>query len=631
VATVQVEARQREVLRQEVSGITDQPLYPHAEPLSGPATPHQSLKKAQGRRVSAFTTLARPLQSIDSSQASTASAENRSSVSKSSTPRPTSCQLPAASPESAEIQPLSAAAASASHLQRDKPLSATTPTRRPRLHRKPVATVGNPTKRVIPITPVPPAATRRLSTKEVVTAGCAQVGASPTFALVAKTPGFHAAAPAGRYHSGINPSRTPGPMMAMVPMGPQGKFVPSPSEAPRYGAYPQSPSQWHQASTPAAGFSEGNPAASSFHVLGNPHQPCYRGAYPTPPTQTAPGSSEVPGKNVRYKRKEPEIGKFFWDLTYHSFQCAKEGCRKQCNMWDCQSVICPFCGPFSRVMYCGKEHMREDVKTHWLHCGQASMEDPCVDTSIAPDVRVGPPAIPCKNGWDSPERHRQAMWFTTARQEGDYFLFADWEDSIVSGFEPGEWEGRCSPRVALIVRVNDPAEKDRFRRILAVCLLESVEVQPLVAYMYRLLRDRLQSKNQWSSQLDSEIRNQIYWELGVYLDPEFLGMRHACETEWNGRPPRHCRDPICFTERRNLLGVLGWDQCFERLVSNEECSHWLLRAHRTTHPTVTSVYSRTRGDGFDDVVDEEKRLFQRGEGWDGAGTGPMEMEGPEVC
>jgi hypothetical protein len=42
------------------------------------------------------------------------------------------------------------------------------------------------------------------------------------------------------------------------------------------------------------------------------------------------------------------------------------------------------------------------------------------------------------------------------------------------------------------------------------------------------------------------------------------------------------------------------------------------------------VHARTRGEGFD-VVEEDQRLFRHGEGWDGAGTGPMEMEGPEMC
>jgi hypothetical protein len=180
-----------------------------------------------------------------------------------------------------------------------------------------------------------------------------------------------------------------------------------------------------------------------------------------------------------------------------------------------------------------------------------------------------------------------------------------------------------------IVRFDDPIEKDRFRRILAVCLLESVEVQPLVVYMFRLLRDKLQSTNQWSDQLDLQVRQQLFLEQGVSLDPNIVGQQHACETEWNGRSPRHCRDPICVAERRHFSSGFVWAQWLERLVFNEECSHWILRANRTTHPTVHHVYDRTGGEGFD-VVEEEKRLFRRGEGWDGAGTGPMEMEGSEV-
>jgi hypothetical protein len=222
------------------------------------------------------------------------------------------------------------------------------------------------------------------------------------------------------------------------------------------------------------------------------------------------------------------------------------------------------------------------------------------------------------------------LWFSTARREGDYFIFADWEDSSSASMMPVFGDGRCSPRVNLIVRFDDPIEKDRFRRILAVCLLESVEVQPLVAYMFRLLRDKLQSTNQWSSRLELQVRYQLNLELGVSLDPNFLGQRHACETEWKGQSPRHCRDPICEAERPHFFVSVTGVQWFERLVFNEECNHWILRASRTTHPVVKKVHARTRGEGFD-VVEEDQRLFRRGEGSDGAGTGPMEMEGPEMC
>lgn len=635
-ATAHVEARQQEVSPQDVFGITGLPLHPHADPVFGPATRYQSPRKDQGQqRAGDIPTLAEAFQPLDNSQASTSYAQDVSSISASMTPQAFSRQLLAASLESAEIWPSSAAAMSASHPQRDESSSATSPTRTPGLSPKPVVTVGHPTQRGAPITPVRPAITPDLSAMVLIPAGSVCTGASPTYAHPATTHGFHAAVSAGydiggEFVSGVNPAMTPGPMMAAVPAGPHGGFAPSPTVAPGYGAYQQRTSQGHQASTPAATFREtGNPASSPLFSRGVPSLTSGGGAYPTPPTFMAPRSSSASGTDEVCLESKPETSRFFWDLTYHTFQCAMDGCEKRCNMWDCESVICPFCGPLSHIMYCGKEHLRKDVRTHWLYCGKASLQEPCLDHTVPVDIRIGPPAIPCKNGWDSPERHRQALWFSTARQEGDYFIFAAWRDCIATGLPPGSLEGRCSPRVAQVVRFDDPIEKDRFRRILAVCLLESVEVQPLVAYMFRLLRDKLQSTNHWSPQLDMELRDQLYWELGVSIGLDFVGLRHACETEWSGRPPRHCRDPICVTERPHLLGGTRWENWFERLVYNEECSHWILRANRTTHPFVKSVNARICGVGFD-VVQEERRPFRRGEGWDGVGTGPMEMEGPEV-
>lgn len=610
-ATAHVKARQQEVSPQDVSAITDQPLHPHAETSSGPTTRHQSPKKDQEQqRASDITTMAEALQSLNLDQASTASAGVPSSISGSVAPRPTSRQSLVTSPEPAEIRPSSSAAVSASHPQRNESSPPAKSTLMPGLPPRPLVTVDRPTRQG------------------------ARRGAPPTYAHLAQTPGFNAAVPARRYPggefvSGANPAMTPGPMMAAAPAGPHGGFAPSPTVAPGFGAYQQRPSQRHQVFTPAVSSSEGNPATCPYYHRSSGPQTSGGGAYPTPPTIMAPGPASAPGNDVVWKKKEREPGKFFWDLSYHTFQCAMEGCEKQCSLWDSESVICPFCGPYSRVMYCGKEHLREDVRDHWQYCRQAPMEHYCVENSVPPDVLVGPPAIPCKNGWDSPERHRQAMWFSTARREGDYFLFADWE-YCSSSMAPDVWGGRCSSRVVRIVQFDDPIEKDRFRRILAVCLLESVEVQPLVAYMFRLLRDKLQSTNQWSAQLDLQLRYQFQLELGVSLGPNLIGMRHACETEWNGRSPRHCRDPICVAERLHFSAGLTWAQWLERFVFNEECSHWILRASRTTHPAMKNVYARTRGEGFD-VVEEEKRLFRRGEGWDGAGTGPMEMEGPEVC
>ncbi|KAJ5482737.1 hypothetical protein N7539_006183 [Penicillium diatomitis] len=343
--------------------------------------------------------------------------------------------------------------------------------------------------------------------------------------------------------------------------------------------------------------------------------------------ETASPSPRATGSSLADQSRIPEVRGFFWDMTYHSFLCQKEGCETRGSLWDGQSVICPFCGPYSYVRYCGREHMREDVRAHWPNCGQLTMKEPCVALSMPPDLLREPPAIPCMHGRDRPERHRQALWFSTARGEGDYFIFADGGPGVDVEWEPAALRGRCSLRVTHVVRFDDPGEKDRFRRVLAVCLLESLEVQPLVGYLFRMLRDRLRSEQQWSPELDVKIRRQLTWEFAICPDARDIGQRHACEAEWLGLPPRTCRDRTCEAERPSLLGRPNWSRWFERIVSNEEASHWILRANRTTHPVVKGVQARVRGEGFDHVPVEERRLFRRGEGWDGLGSGPWEWEG----
>ncbi|KAJ5595289.1 uncharacterized protein N7459_001497 [Penicillium hispanicum] len=372
--------------------------------------------------------------------------------------------------------------------------------------------------------------------------------------------------------------------------------------------------------------------AASSALPSRDHQSSATATAATQSSQVALGTAQSQATSPppeRYKPlQQPKQG-FFWDLTYHGFQCAKDGCEKQCATWDNQSCICPGCGPFSRVRYCGKEHMREDITAHWLYCGQFTFEHYCVKSSVPADIAVGPPLIPCVHNWDSPERHRQAVWFSTARNEGDYFLFADWDDQVSLGVSPGSMVGRCSPRVRLTVRFDDPEQKDRFRRCLAICLLASVEVQKLVEYVFRMIRDYLREKGKWANVVDAMLRLQFRLEFGVALRPTSSGQRHACITEWTGQARRHCRDPTCSAESQSLLGDAAWGRGYRHMCHYVETNRWLLRAHRTTHPTVNSVAARTCGEGWDgDVVEEERRAFRRGEGWDGAGSGPLEMEGP---
>ena len=335
---------------------------------------------------------------------------------------------------------------------------------------------------------------------------------------------------------------------------------------------------------------------------------------------------------------------FFWQLDSHGFPCAKAGCEKRCNLWDGATVICPRCGPFSEIRYCCKEHLLEDIKYHWLYCGQMTFEHPCRENSIPRDVRDGPPLVPCLHPYDTPERHRQAVYFNAKVREGDYFIFSDWTDLVKAGFPESNVEVRCSSQVIYTIRFEDASEKDRFRRVLATCLFSTstsliyhwyllityfhtvtIEVTELVDFLFRLIRDKLRSQTA-PIELEATLRYQFQQEFCVAIQPHITGERHACVTDWDGRNRRNCQDAICRAEYRRLLGSLG-GKGHSQLIDHLEGSYWILRAARTTHPDITDAKARMRGEGFSDVADEDQREFRRGAGWDGAGTGDMEIEG----
>ena len=154
----------------------------------------------------------------------------------------------------------------------------------------------------------------------------------------------------------------------------------------------------------------------------------------------------------------------------------------------------------------------------------------------------------------------------------------------------------------------------------------SAENHNLGYFMFRLIRDSLRSRGVWTDELDAALRFQFDRELAIQIFSETLGLRHACDVDWDGRNPRHCRDSCCGSERYYLFGDLSRGRGYRRLVEHFETSFSILRAARTTHPQVTSVVARTRGEGFLDVVGEEKRGFCRGPGWDGAGCKDLEIE-----
>jgi hypothetical protein len=181
------------------------------------------------------------------------------------------------------------------------------------------------------------------------------------------------------------------------------------------------------------------------------------------------GGSTTPSSSAGQGSQRQHPAGWFWQLDNHGFPCALAGCDKRCSSWDGTSVICPRCGPYSEVRYCGQDHLFADVKAHWLYCGQMTFVHPCRESSVPREHKEGPPLLPSRHNWDTPERHRQAVHHAVDRS-GDYFVFADWYDWTAAGQQDNIVDVRCSNRVVWVVSFNDREEKDRFRRVLGACL-----------------------------------------------------------------------------------------------------------------------------------------------------------------
>lgn len=236
--------------------------------------------------------------------------------------------------------------------------------------------------------------------------------------------------------------------------------------------------------TPESSFTLNSQGSQTTPTIAEPSSPSRSQIFSN--SSARPSSSlstqSSPSTRARVLTQKPEG--FFWQLDSHGFPCAASGCDQRCNLWDGSTVICPKCGPYSEIRYCSKDHLLEDVKWHWLYCGQATFEHPCRENSIPQEVRDGVPLIPCIHPYDMPERHRQAVYFNVCAGEGDYFIFADWADML----EPKDIDSsqalRCSSRVVHVITFDDPAERDRFRRVLATCLFSEFIVLSFLMKRY---------------------------------------------------------------------------------------------------------------------------------------------------
>ncbi|KAJ5983455.1 hypothetical protein N7481_005554 [Penicillium waksmanii] len=343
--------------------------------------------------------------------------------------------------------------------------------------------------------------------------------------------------------------------------------------------------------------------------------------------RSIPANREMVQDPKRYQvLAKPTDGSFFIDLMFHPLTCRKSGCQKVCNLYDGSTVICPCCGPYSKTRYCCQDHLVLDLQSHW-GSEKLTFRHYCVPDSIPHDVREGIPLLINIHGWDTPQRHRQAVCFNTSHKAADYIVF-DYSNPNATDQENPYAQQEISVLPLYPLKFDDPEEKDRFRRCLAISLFAPVTNSRLVEYFFRLVRDKMKSLNQWDYYNAALVQDQIFRETGLDFPPNTVGPKHACQTEWNGKNPNHCQNAICSSERLQYLLGDQSTRVFHRLECERlESLHWILRVNRTTHPKVSKAQDRMRGVGFDEVLPKHQRLFRRGEQFEGAGSGPIELEG----
>jgi hypothetical protein len=396
------------------------------------------------------------------------------------------------------------------------------------------------------------------------------------------------------------------------------------------------------------------PSSTSVPPSASANQPVSTSA---PPSASAsqPGSSSAPTSAVTSQPHStsapppamspavPFVHKFGALEGPTKIVCCMPACDNTTSPWDGSTVICPSCGPYSSVRYCCIEHLLNDTTGHWgADCMKYTCRHLCDASTIHPRQVQCPPAIPNLCGWNTPERHRQAVYHAhsskknlSAEVEGDYFIFTDAEEWIQAGSPDMQAWGLRRAKGALLVVITFDDErspnslKDRFNRLLNVALATGASNAILLDYLFLMIRENLMGRGEWADDILDSIVYQFQWEF-CYQVPEWISnnLRHACRHQWFGTPVDQCQNIICNREmlqpgsRHPLAPRISIKEKVEEL----ERRYWILRVARVYHPNIQDQALRMRGVGFDFVLPENRRMFCMGREWEGYPRGTMEIE-----
>jgi len=171
---------------------------------------------------------------------------------------------------------------------------------------------------------------------------------------------------------------------------------------------------------------------------------------------------------------------------------------------------------------------------------------------------------------------------------------------------------------------------------LHLCLLllnssspDSIRCEHVVRYLYRMIRSNLESRGLWDIETSQCLDYQMQFEFGLlgWVMSSLEPSGHACIDDWNGVPSNNCLNTACRKRKVQDFKNGCLNGGVRHLVEDMENKYWVLRVSRIYHPTVSNQQNRMRGVGFDSVSVTHQRIFSRGEGWDGYGMPPIELEG----
>lgn len=315
----------------------------------------------------------------------------------------------------------------------------------------------------------------------------------------------------------------------------------------------------------------------------------------------------IPWKLAEYQACEA-AGYQVWRHDRDLLECRKPDCDATVSDYHHSAIVCLRCGPKSFVRYCSLQHQLEDIRGHWKECGTWKViPNFVIDHTTAPSkfARMCP-AIKSRHGSRTAALHRQMLY--CALTCGHYTLF----DSASSG------------SVTLCWPKQDPKwpEMDRrIERLLNVAFLDGWN-HYVLGYLYRLLRELLRSRGEWSESTERSLKLQLEKEFSNYkVNTNWRNGDAPCQCEWSGkRLPQYDHLSTCweYAPVADDHGPVRRQRCLEATVEDYEERFWILRAWRQQHPTQNNWRLRAAGYGFPDMIPDEE-CYESGPGWTGWG------------